>query len=266
MGRTYVAWALANMALRDPGRRDEYLAPLDRIIADTLRLEREHGLLYFLLPYGRARPFVESPARSLFVDGEIALMLALRRLVAEDDAAKREYDVRAAFISERMARGPVSSAESYPNECWMFCNAVALAALRVGDALDRTDYGPLARRLSKRPKLNWSTRPPGCSFRGTRSMAPSWRDPRAPASGWSRTRWRSSTSRSRAINTPARKRSSPDPCSGSDSPSSGQARMSDHRTSTPVQSFLSCPRAQGRADSRSSRRRASAIARRSDPC
>lgn len=152
MGRTYVAWSLANMALRDPSRRDDYLAPLDRIIADTLRLEREHGLLYFLLPYARARPFVESPARSLFVDGEIALMLALRRLVAEDDAAKREFDLRAAFISERMARGPVASAESYPNECWMFCNAVALAALRVGDALDRTDHGPLARRFVETAK------------------------------------------------------------------------------------------------------------------
>lgn len=38
------------------------------------------------------------------------------------------------------------SAESYPDECWAFCNAVALAALTVGDALDRTDHSALSKR------------------------------------------------------------------------------------------------------------------------
>ena len=31
-------------------------------------------------------------------------------------------------------------AESYPDECWMFCNTVALAAVRVGDRLDDQDH------------------------------------------------------------------------------------------------------------------------------
>jgi hypothetical protein len=42
-----------------------------------------------------------------------------------------------------MSAGPVLSAESYPDECWMFDNANALAALRMADALDGTDHRAL---------------------------------------------------------------------------------------------------------------------------
>ena len=84
MGRTYVAWSLANLALREPAMKQTYLDAIDKIISQTLAVERDNGFQYFLLPYGRGRPFVVSPARSLFVDGEIALMLALRRLVEEN--------------------------------------------------------------------------------------------------------------------------------------------------------------------------------------
>jgi hypothetical protein len=146
MGRTFVAWSLANMALRDSAHQQEYLSVIDRIVADTQRLERERGFRYFLLPYGKTRAFVATPERSLFVDGEIALMLGLRRLVADDDQARSELSGRVAVIAERMGTGPVVSAESYPNECWTFCNAVALAALRVADALDGTDHRDLAAR------------------------------------------------------------------------------------------------------------------------
>ena len=34
-------------------------------------------------------------------------------------------------------------AESYPDECWMFCNTAALAAIRMSDALDATDHSAL---------------------------------------------------------------------------------------------------------------------------
>jgi hypothetical protein len=40
----------------------------------------------------------------------------------------------------RMKRSPVMCAESYPDECWIFCNTVALAATRMGDVLDGTDH------------------------------------------------------------------------------------------------------------------------------
>ena len=134
------------MALRDSCMKQAYLASIGRIISETLALERDNGFAYFLLPYGNAKLFVVSPPRSLFVDGEIALMLGLRRLVEEDAAHKLALEERVAMITERMSAGPVLSAESYPDECWAFCNAVALAALTVGDALDRTDHSALSKR------------------------------------------------------------------------------------------------------------------------
>jgi len=146
MGRTYVAWSLANMALRDPQAKASYLEKMDKIISETLAVEKDNGFQYFLLPYWRARPFVANPPRSIFVDGEIALMLALRRLVDDNPEDKRALEERVSVITERMSSGPVASAESYPDECWTFCNAVALAALTVSDVLDGTDHSPLARR------------------------------------------------------------------------------------------------------------------------
>jgi hypothetical protein len=145
MGRTFTAWSLANMALRDPGQQAAYLAAIDHIIDDTQRLERENGFRYFLLPYGKTRRFVAAPERSLFVDGEVALMIGLRRLVA-DDQGSRELPRLADEIAARMSAGPVMSAESYPDECWTFCNAVALAALSVADVVDATDHGEVSRR------------------------------------------------------------------------------------------------------------------------
>jgi hypothetical protein len=97
------------------------------------------------MPYARARPFVVAPTASQFLDGEIALMLAMRRMVAE----KREYRAplaeRVARMETRMRQSPVLSAESYPDECWTFCNTVALAAMRLEDRLDGTDHAQLLR-------------------------------------------------------------------------------------------------------------------------
>jgi len=44
-----------------------------------------------------------------------------------------------------MRDGPVMCAESYPDECWLFCNAVALAAMKCGDVLDGTDHAAFFR-------------------------------------------------------------------------------------------------------------------------
>jgi hypothetical protein len=145
MGRTFTAWSLANLALRDPEHQTSYLAALDRILDETRRLENEHGFRYFLLDYGKTRRFRVAPERSLFVDGEIALMMGLRRLVAED-GDPNELTALADVIADRMSQGPVMSAESYPDECWTFCNAVALSALAVADVVDGTDHGDLERR------------------------------------------------------------------------------------------------------------------------
>ncbi len=146
MGRSFLVWALANLALAEPDRRGDLLPVMDRIIDETLRIERERGMHHFLMPYARRKPFVVQPARSLFVDGEIALMLGLRRLVEEKDAYRPLMADRIEVIVRRMEAGPVLCAESYPDECWTFCNAVALAAVRVADHLDGTDHRDLFRR------------------------------------------------------------------------------------------------------------------------
>ena len=139
MGRTYLVLALANIALREPAEKPRCLEIIDRIVAETIRLDRENGVHFFLMPYSRAKPFLAVPPRSLFVDGEIALMIAARRVVedgAEPRAQLPQY-TRAALA--QMQAGPVLSGESYPDECWTFCNTVALAALRLEDFLDGTD-------------------------------------------------------------------------------------------------------------------------------
>lgn len=135
MGRTFLVLGLANAALRDPGAEARHLAVIDRIVDETLALERERGMLHFMMPYATRRPFVQQPARSLFVDGEIALMLGARALVARRADHEAELDARVAEMRSRMERSPVLSAESYPDECWTFCNTLALSAMRMADAL-----------------------------------------------------------------------------------------------------------------------------------
>jgi hypothetical protein len=45
-----------------------------------------------------------------------------------------------------MQRGPVLCGESYPDECWMFCNAVAIAAIHLSDRVDGRDHSPFIRK------------------------------------------------------------------------------------------------------------------------
>jgi hypothetical protein len=146
MGRTYLVWALANMALADPQLQPRCLLTMDRIIEDTLQVEREQGMYHFLMPYARGASFRVEPVRSQFIDSEIALMLAHRRLVEE----KREYvpllSERVRLMTARMEQSPVLCAESYPDECWMFDNTASLAAIRMGDHLDGSDHSEFFRR------------------------------------------------------------------------------------------------------------------------
>lgn len=140
MGRTFLVLALANRSLRDAAQQSECLAVIDEIVDETLRLERERGMHHFLMAYGRERPFVVQPARSIFLDGEIALMLAARRLVAEKDSYREPLRQRVEEMVRRMTAAPVMCCESYPDECWMFCNTAALAAVRMSDCLEGSDH------------------------------------------------------------------------------------------------------------------------------
>jgi hypothetical protein len=140
MGRTFLVWSLAEMSLREPAGKAEYLPVMDRIIDETLKLEQEQSLYFFLMPYAKARPFVQRPPRSQFLDGEIAMMLAARRLVEEKIEYQQPFKERVTMMVTRMRQSPVLSAESYPDECWTFCNAIGLAAIKASDRLDGTDH------------------------------------------------------------------------------------------------------------------------------
>src|SRR5262245_55004854 len=55
MGRTFLVWSLANMGLRDPASKELYLKTIDDIIDETLRLEKQEGMYFFLMPYAKGR-------------------------------------------------------------------------------------------------------------------------------------------------------------------------------------------------------------------
>lgn len=140
MARTFFVLSLVNMAYHDPVNQDEYLEIVDVVIDETLRLEQEYGKFYFLLPYGKARPFVSQAGRSLFQDGEIALMLAARRMAQERLDYQPLLVARVNDMVAQMSESPVLSGESYPDESWIFCNTTALAAIRMSDVLDGSDH------------------------------------------------------------------------------------------------------------------------------
>jgi hypothetical protein len=143
MGRSFLVWSLANMGLRDPSHQTQYLSVIDQIIEETLKLEQQEGQFFFLMPYAKGRPYLAQPVRSLFIDGEIALMLAARRTLASRPDYETLLNERLNVIVERMQRNPVLAVESYPDECWMFDHVVALAAIRIADHLDGANHGPL---------------------------------------------------------------------------------------------------------------------------
>jgi len=151
MARTYFVLSLANMALREPATYQAQACEIiDVILDNTIRLEAERGQKHFLLGYGHEDSWQVKPARSIFVDGEIAMMLAARRLVEEKPAYKPLLHERIDIMVRQMRKSPVLCAESYPFECWIFCNTVALASMRMADALDGTDHSPfLSEWLSK---------------------------------------------------------------------------------------------------------------------
>jgi hypothetical protein len=140
MGRTYLVLALANMAISEPSREGRYLGVMDTIIDETLRLEETRGMYFFMMDYARAASFMAQPARSTFLDGEIAMMLAARQMVRPLPRYAPPLARRVDFIVDYLSRGPVMCGESYPDECWMFCNAVAVAAVRMSDRLDGRDH------------------------------------------------------------------------------------------------------------------------------
>ena len=74
------------------------------------------------------------------------MMLAARQMVRPEPRYAPLLAGRVDLLEQYMSRGPVMCGESYPDECWMFCNAVAVAAVRMSDLLDGRDHSPFIRR------------------------------------------------------------------------------------------------------------------------
>ena len=146
MQRTFLVLALADAALAEPSRRDDLLPVMDDIIDDTLAQIEAHGPRWYLMDYADRAPFRNAGGRSLFVDGEVALMLGARRLVRDDPARAAEHQAWNALIEQQFAESPALLPESYPDEAWLFCVTNALVALRMSDALDGGDHRPLVAR------------------------------------------------------------------------------------------------------------------------
>jgi hypothetical protein len=161
MGRTFLVWSLAEMSLREPSEKAKHLPIVDFILEETIRLERTNTFHFYLMPYSHSRPFVDKPERSLFVDGEIALMLGMRRITEEKEEYRLLLTERIKVMIERIQRSPKLVAESYPNECWLFDHAVALAAIRLGDWLDGTDHSQFIQQWIASAKGNLMHRESG---------------------------------------------------------------------------------------------------------
>jgi len=146
MGRSFLVWSLVNMGLRNPETKSRYLPIIDQIIEETVKIEQQDGIYAFLMPYAKDRPYMIKPARSLFIDGELALMMGARRMLQEYPAYQLPMAERLKIIEQRWRANPAMAAESYPDECWTFDHAVALAAFKVADRLDGTDHSALCRK------------------------------------------------------------------------------------------------------------------------
>lgn len=132
MARTFVVLALANRTVGVDG--ENHLAVIDAIIEDTLVEEAAHGHAWFLLPYGQYGGWLND-GRSLFVDGEIALMMAARESI-EPGRWTDEVQVRV----DRLDQDLQGLAESYPDEGWLFCHSMAIAAVVIHDKSTGQDH------------------------------------------------------------------------------------------------------------------------------
>jgi len=142
MSRTFLVLTLADQALADASLADDHLAVMDAIIEDTIATEQARGSRHYLMSYADRAPF-QGTGRSLFVDGEILLMINSRRMV-RDDRWQAEAGVWSGRVVENFgSAGALPLAESYPDEGWMFCHTLAMVGLRMSETLDGEDHSAL---------------------------------------------------------------------------------------------------------------------------
>ena len=140
MSRTFLGLALADRALGGELPREEALTTLDAIIADSLATEGRDGQRGWLLSYADASPW-KGDGGSLFVNGELLVLIGARRLV-DSNRWGAEMAERAARVEASLgAVGPYPIAESYPDEGWTFCHSMAMVGLRMHEVIDGADHG-----------------------------------------------------------------------------------------------------------------------------
>ncbi|MEQ1565054.1 MAG: hypothetical protein ABMA64_05405 [Myxococcota bacterium] len=152
MHRTFLALSLVDRALLVPEEADRLLPVIDGLVNAQIADQRQFGDGYFLLDYAAARPFLDPSGASVFVDGEIALVLGARRFVRDEPQVAAEHRARVEALAAQFERSPALLPESYPDEAWLFCNTNALVAMRMADVLDGTDHSDLIARWVARAR------------------------------------------------------------------------------------------------------------------
>jgi hypothetical protein len=66
-------------------------------------------------------------------------MLGKRRKVRDDARWREPHAAWTAQVAQALAAAPLGLAESYPDECWSFCNVFAASALQIFDAVQGAD-------------------------------------------------------------------------------------------------------------------------------
>ena len=124
----FFALGLTNLAIdAPPDVRESYRVKVDAVINEVRARPPQH----FHLAYFDHGAFRDGRGRSLFLDGEVLFLLAARLAVWPDGDRHPELVDLARTVVDEMSMGPAVMGESYPNECWMFDNTLALAALAV---------------------------------------------------------------------------------------------------------------------------------------
>jgi len=150
MWRLFTVLAACDHALAKPEEATRWLAMADELIIDTVAAADTRGQRHFLLSYADDRPWVRPEAGSLFVDGEIALMIAARRAVRDEPWLAAAGERWTARVEQDLALAGDGFPESYPDEAWAFCMTSGLLALRFHDHATGSDHSTTIRHWTHR--------------------------------------------------------------------------------------------------------------------
>lgn len=140
MGRTFAGLGLLAAMVARPALAKRVVPAVDRMIDATLAAVRDRGQLHFLMGYARLAPFRNPLRTSLFVDGELLVLLAARERLVHDGRYAVEQAALAERVRANLDASPIGHGESYPDECWAFCNAFAALGLKLDDRTAGRDH------------------------------------------------------------------------------------------------------------------------------